>query len=87
MFDLLLESNDQKGFQRLNRKQLIDEAFVFVIAGTDSTALTLAAATFYILHTPGVLTKVQEELLRVPGCKEGRFEWKDVQKLPYMVCA
>lgn len=87
MFDLLLESNGQKGFQHLSREQLIDEALVFVIAGTDTTGLTLSAATFYILHTPGVLAKLREELLRVPGSEEGRFEWKEVQNLPYMVCA
>ena len=85
MFDLLLESNDQKGFQRLSMEQLIDEALIFVSAGTDTTAYALSCATFYILHTPGVMSKLREELLRVPIREEGRFMWRDVQNLPYMV--
>lgn len=87
MLDLLLESNGEKGFQQLSREQLIDEALVFVAAGTDSTSYTLACATFYILHTPGVIAKLREELLRVPVREEGRYDWKDVQNLPYMVSA
>lgn len=84
MFDLLLESNGQKGFQRLSREQLIDEALSTVFAGTDTTVVTLAASTFYILRTPGVLAKLREELSRVPGSEEGRFEWKHIQNLPYL---
>ncbi|KAF6227938.1 hypothetical protein HO133_007666 [Letharia lupina] len=84
MFDLLLESNSEKDFQRLSLEQLIDEALIFITAGTDTTAYALSCATFRILHTPGVLAKLQEELGRVPLGKEGRFEWKYVQNLPYM---
>lgn len=87
MFDLLLESNSEKDFQRLSLEQLIDEALIFITAGTDTTAYALSCATFRILHTPGVLAKLQEELGRVPLGKEGRFEWKYVQNLPYMVSA
>ena len=87
MFDLLLESNDRKGFQRLSWEQLIDEALLMVIAGTDTTALALSASTFYILRTPGVLAKLRKELSTVPGSEEGKFEWKYVQNLPYLVSA
>lgn len=85
MFDLLLESNSEKGFKRLSREQLVDDAFIFVFAGTDTTAYALSCATFYILYTPGVLAKLREELMRVPTREKGKFEWKDVQNLPYMV--
>ena len=85
MFDLLLESNVQKGFQRLNQEQLIDEALIFVTAGADTTAYALSCATFYILHTPGVMAKLREELVRVPIREKGRFEGRHVQNLPYMV--
>ena len=60
---------------------------MYVTAGIDTTAYALSVATFYILHTPGVLLKLREELLRVPTSEEGRFEWKNVQNLPYMVSA
>ena len=85
IFDLLLEHNNEKGFQRLNRKQLIEEAISYVTAGIDTTAYALSVATFYILRTPRVLAKLREEL--TPISEEGRFEWKNVQALPYIVSA
>ena len=86
MFDLLLEDNLKKGHQRLNLEQLIDEALIFLTAGTDTTSYSLSAATFYVLHTPAVLQKLQEELYSVPRGEGGRIEWGNVQKMPYMVC-
>ena len=85
MFDLLLKPDDKRGFKPLNLEQLIDEAFLFLVAGIDTTSYALSCATFHILHTPGVLTKLREELLRVSGREKGRFEWKHVQNLPYLV--
>ena len=86
MFDLLLEDNLRKGHHHLNLEQLIDEALIFLTAGIDTTSYGLSAATFYILHTPAVLQKLQEELCSVPRDEGGRFEWRSVQNLPYMVC-
>lgn len=86
MFDLLLEDNLNKGHHRLSLEQLIDEALIFLTAGTDSTSYSLSAATFYVLHTPVVLQRLQEELRSVPRGEGGRIEWRSVQNLPYMVC-
>lgn len=86
MFDLLLEDNLKKGHHRLNLEQLIDEALIFLTAGTDTTSYGLSAATFYVLNTPRVLQKLQKELDSVPRGQEGRIEWRSVQNLPYMVC-
>ena len=85
MFDLMLESNNKK--ERLDMEQLIDEAFIFVAAGIDTTGYTLSCATFYILHTSEVMAKLREELLQVSTREDGRFEWKNVQNLPYLVSA
>ncbi|KAK0509985.1 hypothetical protein JMJ35_007379 [Cladonia borealis] len=84
MFDLLLEDNLKKGHHRLNLEELIDEALIFLTAGTDTTSYGLSAATFYVLHTPAVLQKLQEELYSVPRGEGGRIEWRYVQNLPYM---
>ena len=89
MLDLLLEPNKNKDSPSpsLSLKQLIDVASIFLVAGSDTTAYTLSCATFYILSTPGVLAKLREELARVPVRENGRFEWKHVQNLPYLVSA
>ena len=86
MFDLLLEDNLKKGHHRLKLEELIDEALIFLTAGTDTTSYGLSAATFYVLNTPAVLQKLQEELYSVPRGEGGRIEWRSVQNLPYMVC-
>ena len=86
MFDLLLEDNLNKGHHRLSLEQLIDEALIFLTAGTDSTSYSLSAATFHVLHTPVVLQRLQEELCSIPRGERGRIEWRSVQNLPYMVC-
>ena len=87
MFDLLLEDNLKEGHQGLNLEQLIDEALIFITAGTDTTSFGLSAATFYILHTPSVLQKLSEELQSVPRGQGGSYERRTVQNLPYMVCS
>ena len=58
MLDLVLEPNGKNGFPSLSLKQLIDEALIFLAAGSDTTAVILSCATFYILNTPGVLAKL-----------------------------
>ena len=85
LFDLLLDANNGEDFPRLDMEQLIDEALIFTLAGGETTAFALECATFYILHMPGVLAKVREELGRVSTDEKGKYKWKHVQNLPYLV--
>lgn len=85
VFDLLLEPNDEKSYQVPDMTGLIDEAFLFVIAGADSTAYTMACATYYILTQEDVLSKLKTELSGVPRHDNGRLDCKNIQSLPYLV--
>ncbi|KAJ5746283.1 cytochrome P450 [Penicillium odoratum] len=86
VFDLLLESNDRKGYQVADMSELIDEAFLLLIAGSDTTAYSLSCATYYILNHRDVLLKLKAELATVPRHVDGRLDCRNIQSLPYLTC-
>ncbi|KAB1221262.1 Cytochrome P450 76A2 [Morella rubra] len=57
--------------------------FEMFIAGTDTTTSTLEWAMAELLHNPGTLKKVKDEL-RSAINPEKKLEEKDVEKLPYL---
>ncbi|KAJ5656590.1 cytochrome P450 [Penicillium longicatenatum] len=85
VFDLLLESNDQKNYKVPDMTELVDEAFLFLIAGSDTTAYSMACATYYILTDEDVLSKLKTELSEIPRHDDGRLDCKNLQSLPYLV--
>lgn len=85
VFDLLLEPNDEKSYQVPDMNGLVDEAFLFLIAGADSTAYTTACATYYILTQEDILSKLKTELSGVPRDDNGRLDCQIIQSLPYLV--
>lgn len=84
LIDVLLEPNPEKNYQVPALKNLIDDIFIFVMAGVDTTAYTLSCATFYLLSNESALEKLRKELRGVPTDAAGRFEWKHVANLPYL---
>ncbi|KAJ5654239.1 cytochrome P450 [Penicillium lividum] len=86
VFDLLLESNDRKGYQVADMSELIDEAFLLVIAGSDTTAYSLSCATYYILNHGDILSKLKAELATVPRHVDGHLDCRNIQSLPYLTC-
>lgn len=85
MFDLLLQPNDQKGYQVPGMTELVDEAFLLLVAGSDTTAYSIACTTYYILTHDDVLAKLKEELNGVPRHADGRLDCRNIQTLPYLV--
>ncbi|KAF7828665.1 cytochrome P450 81E8-like [Senna tora] len=57
---------------------------VMLIAGTDTSALTLEWAMSSLLNQPEVLKKVKEEIDNYIGSKERLIDEADVLKLPYL---
>jgi cytochrome P450 len=66
---------------------LTAEAFTFIDAGVDTAGRTLAAAVYYVLRTPSVEKKLQEELdsLSVWDSENTEDIVRNVGKLPYLV--
>ncbi|KAI1124633.1 cytochrome P450 [Nemania abortiva] len=84
IFDLYLRPNPEKGQLALSRDILIDEAFAFCFAGTDTTSYALSMGTYYLISNPSKLNKMREELKTVPANSDGVLEYKDIRNLPYL---
>ena len=79
----LMEGRDEKG-NPLGREELTAEALTQLIAGSDTTSNSSCALLYYVVRTPGVLKKLQEELdAKLPADIDvPTFEM--VRDLPYL---
>lgn len=81
-------SKDRPEFMTENLVKTMAVSMAF--AGSETTAITLAAVFYYLLKTPGTMEKLQQELDN--AAKEGFFQdyehgvvtWAEAQKLPYL---
>ncbi|KAF9077842.1 cytochrome P450 [Rhodocollybia butyracea] len=81
VFHHLLEPKDQK---HLSRASLVDEAFLLVAAGGDTTANACNIGTFYALKYPHIHRKLKEELEEVWVDKDRPMTYTALEKLPYL---
>ena len=65
--------------------RLTDEAFIFITAGTETTARTLAVISFHIMNNPDVLTLLREELKTVMPMPNSTVTSSTLENLPYLV--
>jgi benzoate 4-monooxygenase len=76
----LMEGKDASG-EKLGREELTAEALTQLIAGSDTTSNTSCAILYWVLRTPHVLEKLQEELdAAIP---EGVPSYDSVKDLAY----
>ena len=83
VFDLLLDS--EKGYKSAAMADLVDEAFLLLVAGSDTTAYSMACTTYYILTHKDVLIQLKAELKDVPRNPDGTLDCKNIMSLPYLV--
>ncbi|KAI1422723.1 cytochrome P450 [Xylaria sp. FL1777] len=84
IFDLFLKPNPEKGQLELGKDVLIDEAFAFCFAGTDTTSYALSMGSYYLMSNPSKLEKMRAELSTVPTNEDGLLQYKDIRNLPYL---
>ncbi|KAK2882373.1 hypothetical protein FQN49_000428 [Arthroderma sp. PD_2] len=58
MLAKLMESRDENG-EKLGRDELITESLTFLVAGSNTTAVTLCSVLYFVMSTPGVLDQLQ----------------------------
>ncbi|GAQ43860.1 cytochrome P450 [Aspergillus niger] len=63
---------------------LVNEAYFFCFAGTDSTSYALSCATYYLLTHPNSAKKLREELECQPVNADGIIEYQYLRNLPYL---
>jgi cytochrome P450 len=80
LLSMLMQARDEDG-GRMTDKQLRDEVMTFLLAGHETTALTLSWTWHLLGQNPDVEQKLHAELDRVlEGCTPN---FSDLQKLPY----
>lgn len=81
----MLEPDQGKGYVVPETDELVDEAFLFLVAGTGSTAHPMSCAVYYILTNPEVLKTLRAELREVTLEGSGDLSWPVLSSLPYLV--
>ena len=62
LFAALLDVKDPETGRGFDLRELISEAALFIIAGTDTTITVTTATIFYLLHNPETLKRLQNEV-------------------------
>ncbi|KAL4933002.1 cytochrome P450 [Aspergillus undulatus] len=84
IFDAMLTPSEERGYKERTSKELIDEAALFILAGSDTSAYSLTTATCYLLTNPDALGKLRVELDEaMEDVRGGR--WDEVRKLGYLM--
>ncbi|PKY04603.1 cytochrome P450 [Aspergillus campestris IBT 28561] len=66
----------------MSEDELISNAYVLIIAGSETTATLLSGVTYYLLTVPGVLETLQKEVRGSFRCEE-EITWSAVNQLKY----
>ena len=83
LLDLLLEGEDPKTKRQMNTAELRDNLLTFIVAGHETTALTLSWALYLCAFDPRVQEKARAELAEVLGDRQ-TVTGEDVANLPYI---
>src|SRR5690606_3087659 len=82
LLDLLLEGEDPETKRRMNTAELRDNLLTFIVAGHETTALTLAWSLYLCAFDPRVQDKARAEIRAV--CGDRPATGADVANLPYI---
>lgn len=81
----MLEPQSVKNYEVPNIEELVDEAVLLVLAGTDTTTYATTNATLFILTHSDVLKRLQDELQHTLRGNGDQLEWASIRQLPYLV--
>ena len=79
---MMMEARSKRTGQPMKDKQLLDEIRTLIIAGHETTALTLTWTWYLLSQNPEVTEKLFDELNKVLQNSEPEFS--DLDQLPYM---
>ncbi|MEX1235630.1 MAG: cytochrome P450 [Roseovarius sp.] len=82
LLDLLLEGEDPETKRRMDTAELRDNLLTFIVAGHETTALTLAWSLYLCAFDSRVQDKARAEITEV--CGNGPVTGDHVAKLPYI---
>ncbi|CAI5440671.1 unnamed protein product [Caenorhabditis angaria] len=77
-----LKANIGKIDRKLSMDEIIAQCFVFIVAGFDTTALSLAFSTWLLTRNPEKMRKAQEEIDEI--CTDANISFDQIAKLKYL---
>jgi len=84
IYHALLSTEANKGRPLPSRQSLLDEAFILLGAGADSTGVTLMTTAYYILQNPSVRERLEAELREAWPVLDETPRYEALEKLPYL---
>ncbi|MBY5990077.1 cytochrome P450 [Roseovarius atlanticus] len=82
LLDLLMEGEDPKTKRQMNTAELRDNLLTFIVAGHETTALTLGWSLYLCAFDQSVQDRARAELRAV--CGDGPVTGEHVENLPFM---
>ena len=82
LLDLLLQGEDPKSGRKMNTAELRDNLLTFIVAGHETTALTLAWSMYLVAFDQGVQDRARAEAQSVLNGRAATGE--DVENLPFI---
>ncbi|KAI8052178.1 cytochrome P450 [Syncephalis plumigaleata] len=80
----LIEANDDQTGNSLTDEEIIPEMIVQMVAGTDTTSITLSWCVYMLLQHPDVYRKLRAEIDAVLPVRDMTIPYSTVNKLPYL---
>ncbi|CAI5449902.1 unnamed protein product [Caenorhabditis angaria] len=80
--DDFLTKNSGKVSKNLTIDEIVGQCFVFLLAGFDTTALSLSYSSYLLARHPEVMRKVQKEIEEV--CPDPEITFDQLSKLKYL---
>ncbi|EKM58550.1 uncharacterized protein PHACADRAFT_193681 [Phanerochaete carnosa HHB-10118-sp] len=77
----LMKAKDQS---ILTEEAFLDEGFLFLFAGTDTSSNALSVGTLHVLGDPQVYAKLMNELLEAWPRLDDRLRYETLESLPYL---
>lgn len=83
MFKNMISAAEKKSLQ-LTKEHLVSEAIVMLVAGTDTTAASLAVSLHYLFQQPETYRKLQEEIQSVMPELNSKPKIQTLDTLPFL---
>lgn len=82
----LMQAKDEDTGRMMNDKQLRDEVITFMLAGHETTAVSLTWCLLQIARYPEIQSKVREEILSIIPSDDDEITNDHLDQLTYMTC-
>ncbi|KAM0802103.1 cytochrome P450 [Usnea florida] len=84
VFDIMLNPDNSKGQWTPDLETMTSDAFMLLIAGTDTTANTLVVAVYNLLRSPHLVQRLVSELRGAMSNPSSQSSWASLEQLPFL---